>query len=634
MSSPSVAVRGRGRRRSKALGPVQDYAAHVEPDWWRHVFGALYLKTDGDVVDDAAITRREVDALLGIVDLSPTDRVLDLCCGQGRHTLELARRGFVGVEGVDQSRYLLRRARETARSEGLVVRFREGDAREVGSLPGGLDAVLIMGNSFGYFDAAEDDLRVLGGVRSILKPGGKLFLDITDGEWLREAFEPRSWEWIDASMFVCRERWLSPDGRMVSREVITDTGKGVIKDQFYAERLYTRAELAALLAQAGFVDFTVHQEFAGSSERNQDLGMMAHRLFITAIAGEVQAPRQAVPRELVVVLGDPGKPDPVKPDGAFGGDDLDAIGRMKAALERPGRRVRYLSNHDALLDQLKQLAGGSALVVNLCDEGYRNLPFCELHVPALLEALDLRYTGAGPQCLARCFDKGLVRGLARDLGIPVASATLIGQSDPIPAFTTPVIVKPNHGDGSFAIDEKSVAFNAQELAAAVANVRRLAGANALILVEELLTGAELGVGILGNPPGPHQVLPIIQEDYSSLPPGLPQICGYPSKWDPSSPYWNLRSIPAVLPEETARLITDFSVRLFERLECRDYARFDWRLDTNGRPHLLEVNPNPGWCWDGHLAKMAALAGMSYPELLDAVLQAAEERLKVEVRGAA
>jgi len=71
---------------------------------------------------------------------------------------------------------------------------------------------------------------------------------------------------------------------------------------------------------------------------------------------------------------------------------------------------------------------------------------------------------------------------------------------------------------------------------------------------------------------------------------------------------------------------EWSLKLFERFECRDYARFDWRLDANGTQKLLEVNPNPGWCWDGHLAKMAAIAGMPYVEMLDAILKTAEARM--------
>jgi len=62
------------------------------------------------------------------------------------------------------------------------------------------------------------------------------------------------------------------------------------------------------------------------------------------------------------------------------------------------------------------------------------------------------------------------------------------------------------------------------------------------------------------------------------------------------------------------------------LDCRDYCRFDLRLDANGVPKLLEVNPNPGWCWDGHLAKMAGINHISYPKLLEMILQATEQRI--------
>ena len=67
----------------------------------------------------------------------------------------------------------------------------------------------------------------------------------------------------------------------------------------------------------------------------------------------------------------------------------------------------------------------------------------------------------------------------------------------------------------------------------------------------------------------------------------------------------LGQVPANLPKQTEDAIIEWCLTLAGRLECRDYMRLDWRLDKNGVPHLLEVNPNPGWCWDGHLAKMAA-----------------------------
>ena len=125
-------------------------------------------------------------------------------------------------------------------------------------------------------------------------------------------------------------------------------------------------------------------------------------------------------------------------------------------------------------------------------------------------------------------------------------------------------------------------------------------------------------------------MPILEVDYSTLPPELPKICGYEAKWLPDSPYWNcLKSIPAQLPEETEKFVEECCLKLYERLECRDYCRFDWRLNAEGTPKLLEVNPNPGWCWDGHLAKMSKIAGMSYSEMLGLILRAAEQRLGIQ-----
>ena len=146
------------------------------------------------------------------------------------------------------------------------------------------------------------------------------------------------------------------------------------------------------------------------------------------------------------------------------------------------------------------------------------------------------------------------------------------------------------------------------------------------MVEEFLTGKDISVGIIGNPTTSYTILPVIEEDYSALPEELPKICGYEAKWDPSSPYWKIKSVRANLSEDVERFLGASCLKLFERLECRDYARFDWRLDENGTPRLLEVNPNPGWCWDGHLVKMAKLQDMSYSNMLDSILEACKSRI--------
>jgi D-alanine-D-alanine ligase len=622
-------------QQARVLGPVDSLEDHVQPDWWRNIFNYLYLKTDADVVDDLNITRKEVDLFSTILNLSTDDTILDLCCGQGRHALEINKRGFK-VEGLDRSRYLIQKAKASAKKENLSVKFKEGDARKLPFPPDSFEVVMMLGNSFGYFETVQDDLRILKEIFRVLKPWGRLLLDVTDGEYLRKKFQARSWEWIDKKLFVCRERSLSADRqRLISREVVTDVTKGVIADQFYAERLYTKDNLLTLLKKAGFSDGVIHGEIATDSVRNQDLGMMEKRIVVTGKVKKEWArakrrPPKTVKKKIAVLFGDPNKPDLLKPCAVFDDDDLYTIDQLKSALHTLQEyNFTYLSNHNTIIPDLNKLCGKVDLVLNLCDEGYNNDPRKELHIPALLEMLDLSYTGSSSQCLAFCYDKSLVRGIAKEMDIPVPEAFFIEPDDAsfnLP-ISFPVIVKPNFGDSSFGITEQSVANNHEQLINAISMIRERLGYDKPILVEELLTGKDLSVGIIGNPLTSYTVLPITEEDYSEVPEDLPRICGYEAKWIPDSPYYKIKSIPANLTEAEEKFIVECCMKLFERLECRDYSRFDWRLDANGQPKLLEVNPNPGWCWDGHLAKMAKFGGVSYAEMLQAILQAAEQRLE-------
>lgn len=624
----------KGKNRKTPLGPVLDLEAHVSPDWWRRIFNYLYLKTDGDVLDDLSITSWEVDLFQSILKLSLKDKILDLCCGQGRHSLELGRRNFKNIEGLDRSHYLIQKAKGLAKKEDINVKFREGDARKIPSFPDAYDVVTILGNSFGYFDSIQDDLRVLKEVFRVLKPWGKLLIQVSDGEYLRKTFQSRSWEWMDKKHFVCRERSLSLDKqRLISREIINHTEKGLITDQFYAERLYSKESLTNLLETAGFSDICFHGQITPNSKRNQDLGMMERCLIVTAVAKKEWTPiKKKAKKELkdvVVILGDPQRPDPLKPSTIFDDDDFYTIDQLKSGLrELKDFNFTYLSNHDNLIRDLLKLKDKIDFVFNLCDEGFYNDAQKELHIPSLLEILGIPYSGSGPQCLAYCYDKSLVRGIAREMSIPVPQAFFIKPEDAtfeLP-FSFPVIVKPNFGDSSFGITKKSVVNNFEELVDAISEIREKFGYDKPILVEEFLTGKDLSVGIIGNPPESYTILPVIMADYSLLPKDLPQICGYESKWLSDTPYWNIKSIPANLPEETEKFIIECCLKLSGRLECQDYCRLDWRLDANEQPKLLEVNPNPGWCWDGHLAKMTELSGISYSKTLEMLLQAAELRL--------
>src|SRR5258708_10994387 len=282
-SDAPPAARREDRSGLRTLGPVSDLERHLPSEWWRTLFNSLYLETDGDVVENDRNTEQEVDLLVRSVGLEPNDRILDLCCGQGRHILELARRGFKHVTGIDRSRYLIRLARKRAKQRSLQVSFHEGDARRFRAGDSVFHCVTLLGNSFGYFDRQEDDIAVLAAIKRALASGGTVVMDLTDGEWMRGHFEPRSWEWVDQNHFVCRERGLAGDGdRLISREVVVHAERGVIADQFYAERLYSRERIESLMSRAGFGNVRFHSVATPDSPRNHDLAMVEHRLFLTA----------------------------------------------------------------------------------------------------------------------------------------------------------------------------------------------------------------------------------------------------------------------------------------------------------------------------------------------------------------
>ncbi|MEX0882872.1 MAG: methyltransferase domain-containing protein, partial [Cyclobacteriaceae bacterium] len=514
---------------------------------------------------------------------------------------------------------------------GAAIQFKEGDARKLPYATDSFDHITILGNSFGYFETSEDDVKILKEVFRVLKPGGRLLMDVADGSFLRDNYTPRSWEWIDKKHFVCRERSLATDNeRLISREVVTNTEKGVIVDQFYAERLYTREILADLTNKVGFMDLAFHGNIEVESLRNQDLGMMANRFILTTTAMKEWSPKKKKKgiKNVVVIMGDTSLNDVIKPDAKFDTDDFETIEKLKIGLSKiENYKFSYLSNHNTMISDLQKIKDKTALVFNLCDEGFGNDAKKELHLPAILEMMNLPYTGSNPQTLAYCYDKSLIRGIATEIGVPVANAFVITAEDNLFELNIPfpVIAKPNFGDSSFGITQKNVANTIEELADAILRIREQFGYDKPILVEEFLTGAEVSVGIIGNSDN-YTVLPIIEEDYSELPEGLPKICGYEAKWLTDSPYMQtLRSIRASLPLALEQELINHSLKLFQRLDCKDYCRFDWRLNSLDEPKMLEVNPNPGWCWDGHLAKMSSIGGMDYAQMLEAILNAAEMR---------
>ncbi len=254
----------------------------VNPNWWKSLFDEVYLITDARSVDNDEVTRREIDVVCDLLPLQPEHHILDLCGGQGRHSLELHRRGYDACTVLDYSDVLLQRGRDKAADNGCAIHFVQGDAVQTGLPDSNFDHVMILGNSLGYLPQDTDDLRIMHEARRLLKPGGHLLLDITDGDVVRERFTPNAWHEIEESIVVCRQRELGQDAVRV-REVVICKEKGLIRDQTYAIRTYCSEGLESLVHDAGFKDVVIHRNFS-SQKGEGDYGFMNYRLLLTARA--------------------------------------------------------------------------------------------------------------------------------------------------------------------------------------------------------------------------------------------------------------------------------------------------------------------------------------------------------------
>lgn len=159
-------------------------------EWWKTFFSP---ENYGPTLDEfpAERTRAEVDFVLSLLQPRTRDTILDLCCGVGRHAVEIARRGYK-VVGLDYNAHYLDAARERARTEGAKVEFLRADMRKI---PAGrqFDAVINLFTSFGYFEKDTDNFKTLTAVARCLKPGGRFVLDTANRDSLIKNFIERDW---------------------------------------------------------------------------------------------------------------------------------------------------------------------------------------------------------------------------------------------------------------------------------------------------------------------------------------------------------------------------------------------------------------------------------------------------------
>lgn len=218
-------------------------------DWWEELLQVHEFAHYSAYAEE--LTRREVGFLVEALSLDGSETILDLACGGGRHSLELARRGFT-VVGLDAAASVLGHARARAAEEGLSVRFEQGDMRAL-AFEQRFDAVLVMNSSIGFFDDAAN-AAVIAGCARALAPGGKLLLQCINPYQIEAYLRDfrNGWYAIGAGV-VLREAAFEPHTatlRIGYRYL--DPAQGLdLRHPGDAIRLYGFPELAAMLRAAG-----------------------------------------------------------------------------------------------------------------------------------------------------------------------------------------------------------------------------------------------------------------------------------------------------------------------------------------------------------------------------------------------
>ena len=235
-----------------------------DDDFWEQYAPIMFDDKRWAEVDEAAdgVTRLAGLDLYGKVKRKGP-HILDLCCGFGRITLELSRRGFAAV-GVDITAAYLNTAREDAAHEGLDIKFIQNDVRHF-KRKNAFDAAVNLYNSFGYFENPDDDLLFLKNAHYSLCEGGAMIIDVQGKEIAVRDYEEA--EWFERAGFIVLTESMPVDswGSLWNRWTLLKGGER--REKVFVQRLYAASELRSLLYRAGF---SIVELYGGWDERPYD----------------------------------------------------------------------------------------------------------------------------------------------------------------------------------------------------------------------------------------------------------------------------------------------------------------------------------------------------------------------------
>jgi SAM-dependent methyltransferase len=215
----------------------------------------------------------EARGAVKLLGVKPRAALLDLCCGQGRHSLELARMGF-RVTAVDRTAEYLAEAERRAAEEGLAVEFVRDDMRRF-ARPGAFDGAVNLSTSFGYFEDPADDRRVLVNLHRSLRDGARVLIEMMDRSAVARDFRPHDRYVDESGMTVIEERSLEGDGSLFRKKRTVILPGGDRRRFEVVHRLYFAEELSALLVGCGFDSVRTYGDLTGAAYDDRARSLVA-----------------------------------------------------------------------------------------------------------------------------------------------------------------------------------------------------------------------------------------------------------------------------------------------------------------------------------------------------------------------
>jgi SAM-dependent methyltransferase len=232
---------------------------------WRELYPYVFP------VERVAAAPGQVTQLLALAGVAG-GAVLDLCCGPGRHAMEFARLGFA-VTGVDRSRFLLERARESALAAAVDVEWVLDDMRRF-ERPAAFHLACNLFTSFGYFQREQDNLRVLGNVRESLRVGGTFVMDMVGKERMeRQGMDPHLTRFADGAVLIQQPHVNADWTRLDNQWTLVKAGQS--RSYQFDHHLYSGQGLQRRLESCGFTDVRLYGDLAGSPYGPEALRLVA-----------------------------------------------------------------------------------------------------------------------------------------------------------------------------------------------------------------------------------------------------------------------------------------------------------------------------------------------------------------------